>query len=437
MPAVAQRAITRLRDADDFTGTLDTGEFLTWNGTAFQLSPVTAPAIGGSISGGTAGSVLFVGTGPVFAQDNASFQFVDADNALVLAGTPPTDATKSLLRLGSAIVGGDADGTYIGINAGAGYAGHFLHAQEDGQTRVRFGNDGNGYGDKVVLWANTDNARLLTVTGDGRFFLGGDTGLDNVLTVNFSGVKTTGNLFGLGDGTYTLTQGTTQFSTNSPNFAFGANNAGSALAISAPNNFALVVKGSRIAVNNGGDGTRSSMIWETSDDAGTIGLILQAHATQSAALLQCVLSDETTILVQISNIGAALFRPLDAATNSVTTALTLGHHTSGTPAAGFGGQQLMTLESSTTENREAAAWRWLWNTTTDASRIADIVGLVWDTAEREWIRGRASGTAPMVGFLGATPVVRQTVAAAATDLATVITLANDLRTAMINLGLAA
>jgi len=48
----------------------------------------------------------------------------------------------------------------------------------------------------------------------------------------------------------------------------------------------------------------------------------------------------------------------------------------------------------------------------------------------------ASGTAARIGFLGADDVVRQTVAVAASDAATTQTLVNDLRTALINLGLA-
>ncbi len=42
-----------------------------------------------------------------------------------------------------------------------------------------------------------------------------------------------------------------------------------------------------------------------------------------------------------------------------------------------------------------------------------------------------------VGFHGATPVAQQAAPAAATDAATVITTANALRTALINLGLIA
>ena len=45
-------------------------------------------------------------------------------------------------------------------------------------------------------------------------------------------------------------------------------------------------------------------------------------------------------------------------------------------------------------------------------------------------------TSQKIGFFGSTPVVQQTLSAAATDLASVIALTNSIRTAMINLGLA-
>jgi hypothetical protein len=46
-----------------------------------------------------------------------------------------------------------------------------------------------------------------------------------------------------------------------------------------------------------------------------------------------------------------------------------------------------------------------------------------------------SGTAALLGFFGQAAVVRQTVPVAATDAATVQTLVNALRTALVNLGL--
>lgn len=52
--------------------------------------------------------------------------------------------------------------------------------------------------------------------------------------------------------------------------------------------------------------------------------------------------------------------------------------------------------------------------------------------------GQTLGFSPTtpISFYGATPVARQTVAAAATDAATTQTLANSIRTILINLGLA-
>lgn len=69
---------------------------------------------------------------------------------------------------------------------------------------------------------------------------------------------------------------------------------------------------------------------------------------------------------------------------------------------------------------------------------ATVTGL--DTAPGTWVDGMTfefnTGTA-RIGFFGATPVGKQTVSAAATDAATTQTLANSLRTALVNLGLAA
>lgn len=128
----------------------------------------------------------------------------------------------------------------------------------------------------------------------------------------------------------------------------------------------------------------------------------------------------------------------DAATNNAPISHVFSHDTSGTPANGFGSSFLLRLQSSTTADRDAAHIQWLWATAADASRAGRLIFAAYDSAgTREVLRGEASGTAPMIGFLGANAAVRQTAAAAATDLATVITLANSLRTALINLGLAA
>jgi len=62
--------------------------------------------------------------------------------------------------------------------------------------------------------------------------------------------------------------------------------------------------------------------------------------------------------------------------------------------------------SSTSTAREQVDIDTAWATSTDASRKARGIFRVWDTAAREAIRIEASGSAPMIGFLGAAAVAR-------------------------------
>lgn len=91
--------------------------------------------------------------------------------------------------------------------------------------------------------------------------------------------------------------------------------------------------------------------------------------------------------------------------------------------------------SSTTDNRDRFRLTTAAVDNTDATRKYRAILNVYDTASREVMRGEASGTVPLIGFLGATAVGVQSVGAAATDPATTMDLANALRTALINLGL--
>jgi hypothetical protein len=191
-----------------------------------------------------------------------------------------------------------------------------------------------------------------------------------------------------------------------PTGASGTNIAGSALTLA----------GGKATGNAAG----GSLLFQTSA-VGSSGTTLQSLVTR----------------MTIDSTGKTSVDQRDALTSTISDALVLGHNTSGTPAAGFGSQICAQLETTTTENVDAAGFSWEWVTATHASRAARFKLLAYDTAVREVIRGEASGTAPMVGFLGAAAVVRQTVDAAATDAATTQSLANSLRTALINLGLAA
>lgn len=108
---------------------------------------------------------------------------------------------------------------------------------------------------------------------------------------------------------------------------------------------------------------------------------------------------------------------------------------SGTPATGDGPGLLFAGKSTTTADRSMLEIAVPWATATDASRKARATFNIYDTAAREALRLEASGSAALIGFLGATAVGVQTLGAAATDAGTTQTLANNLRTALINLGL--
>lgn len=95
-----------------------------------------------------------------------------------------------------------------------------------------------------------------------------------------------------------------------------------------------------------------------------------------------------------------------AATNAVTNVVTIGHDSSGTAAAGFGAGVVFNLQSSTTAAQSAARIQALWYEATHATRKADLVLTAFDTAEREGLRIRGAGSAPAIGFLGATPAAR-------------------------------
>jgi hypothetical protein len=115
----------------------------------------------------------------------------------------------------------------------------------------------------------------------------------------------------------------------------------------------------------------------------------------------------------------------------------VSHRTTNTPAAAFGITFRMQAESTTTDDRNQFVVQSEWVDATDATRKSRAGFYVYDTAAREAVRMQASGSAALIGFLGAAAVARQSVGAAAIDAATTQTLANNLRTALINLGLCA
>ena len=152
------------------------------------------------------------------------------------------------------------------------------------------------------------------------------------------------------------------------------------------------------------------------------------------------------------------FVPPHSTANNTLTVMSYNVLASGvTPAAGFGQDHVFNA-SSDTQNRNQHLQRTSWVSAVDASRKARTIFYTFDTAAREGFRIEASGSAPMIGFLGAAAVVRQVVAALTVSVGTAdgtvadvgaafnqTTLNNNfrdladkinqLRTALVNLGL--
>jgi hypothetical protein len=90
----------------------------------------------------------------------------------------------------------------------------------------------------------------------------------------------------------------------------------------------------------------------------------------------------------------------NATTAAIDDVLIIGHNSSGTAANGFGARQLVTLDTSTTDDTSAAAIDVSWTDATHASRKARLVAKVFDTAERSGLTIEADGAAADVYFEG-------------------------------------
>lgn len=78
-------------------------------------------------------------------------------------------------------------------------------------------------------------------------------------------------------------------------------------------------------------------------------------------------------VLQIGLNGNATNRTVDAATSAVVTTQTYSLNSSGVAANGFGHRMLWQLESSTTNDQDAAAIDVSWSTATHASRAAEVI----------------------------------------------------------------
>lgn len=97
----------------------------------------------------------------------------------------------------------------------------------------------------------------------------------------------------------------------------------------------------------------------------------------------------------------------DDSTGAIKDVFYVSHVTSGTPGVGFGVAIDWLLQSSTTNDQIACKLIADWIDGTHATRKARFSIQPYDTAPRPTLICQASGSAAMIGFLGANPIVRQ------------------------------
>ena len=129
-------------------------------------TPSGGTTIGASVSGGTAGSILFVGTGPVLAQDNANFYWDDTNNTLGI-GTTRTGAISGTNPSVRILGTGTSSATSSFEVQDSGAASLFL-IRDDGL--INFGSSGT--------FTNSTGRLALSTTGSGAgILIGGDANL--------------------------------------------------------------------------------------------------------------------------------------------------------------------------------------------------------------------------------------------------------------------
>lgn len=159
----------------------------------------------------------------------------------------------------------------------------------------------------------------------------------------------------------------------------------------------------------GTDASPSAQLHVGSQSSSRVALRADSAATPSVDIVQ--FTNNGTNYWQLGSAGAVTMTSQTANTATVATAKTINVNSTGTAAAGFGGQVLYQLETTTTDSQSAAALGWLWTTATHASRTSAITLSTVDNAaslaERWRLSTNGAGTGvstTTTGFFGGTNV---------------------------------
>ncbi len=145
----------------------------------------------------------------------------------------------------------------------------------------------------------------------------------------------------------------------------------------------------------------------TASSSTTTGALVVAGGVGVAGAMNVGSSSVATGIAATASTVGATMTVSDAGTTNQPFGLYVDHTSSGTPAAGFGVSLGWRAKSDTTNSRIVGQVLAQWAVATDASRTGRLRWFATDaTADREFMRGEASGSAAMIGFLGAAATVR-------------------------------
>lgn len=158
---------------------------------------------------------------------------------------------------------------------------------------------------------------------------------------------------------------------------------------------------------------RFSLSDTTASTTTATGALVVAGGVGVGGALNIGSASVATGLTVTASTTAFLATVSDAGTTNTPSTFVIDHTSSGTPAAGFGHNLFFSAKSSTTNTQRIAVFQSVWADATHASRKGRMILYASDASnERECVRIEASGTAPMIGFLGAAAVARPLMAAA-------------------------
>lgn len=426
--SVAIRTITRIQDADDLNVTLGAGvdEYaLCWDNdtSKFVLRVMSSGlAADGSVTGATASAQPF--TVGISLADTTT-----ATTGVVFKGAGrfihnfhhPTGNTAVPQGLN----------TFVGVNAGNFTMGSTATEIEHGSYNSSLGTatlyalttgTGNVAIGTYALYSNTTGqsncafgyrALFTNTTGDSNLAIGTQAMEKTATGASYNVAIGRVSLFSMLTASYNVAVGCAALysnTTGSNNIAVGggalySNTTGS-------NNVAIGFRAGRFQA----DGATSLTDPENSiyigdqcrgyDNTDT-NVIVIGYTAIGLGANTTVIGNTSTTAATIY--GAHLANLTDATTNALVPMLTLTKNVTGAGvgAAGLGPALVFQAESSTTDGVQQARIAALWNDATHATYKADLVGYASDSGgEREIWRGRGSGSAAAIGFLGATPAAR-------------------------------